>query len=120
MMYSNLALLLLCSLNVAQAAQVWTVNCDPLSVQRSDPIVSPGVPSGHVHAISSGTAFNRTMLGIDAAVDAAATTPDKYNDHSNYVCVALGLSCASAYVHSGVLNCITEIMACSKLFLIPE
>lgn len=26
----------------------FTVNCNPLTIQRSDPIVSPGVASGHV------------------------------------------------------------------------
>ena len=67
------------------ASDVWTVNCGVLSVQRSDPIVSPGAPSGHVHAISGGTAFSRSMPGIDSAVAAKATTCDKYTDHSNYV-----------------------------------
>jgi hypothetical protein len=60
------------------------------------------------------------MLGIDVAADAAATTCDKYTDHSNYVCVALGHSCASTYVGSGVLSFTTESMACLKLFLTPE
>jgi Domain of unknown function (DUF1996) len=69
----------------AHASVVFTVSCDPLSIQMADPIVSPGVASGHVHAISGGTAFNRTMLGADGAVDAKATTCDKFTDHSNYV-----------------------------------
>lgn len=83
-MISALALLLLSSIQAAQASDVWTVNCGVLSVQRSDPIVSPGVPSAHVHSIVGGTAFNRTMTGINAAVNSKKTTCDKFTDHSNY------------------------------------
>lgn len=67
----------------AHATNVWTVSCDPLTIQMSDPIVSPGVQSGHVHAISGGTGFNRTM-SRDAAVNSKATTCNKFTDHSNY------------------------------------
>jgi len=91
MIYSPVALSLISLLyttTAVHASVVFTVNCDPLTVQRSDPIVSPGVASGHVHAISGGTAFNRTMLGNDSAVNAKATTCDKFTDHSNYVCVS--------------------------------
>ncbi len=61
----------------------FTVNCNPLTIQRSDPIVSPGVASGHVHIITGGTAFQRTM-SADTAVNAKATTCDKTLDKSNY------------------------------------
>jgi hypothetical protein len=54
---------------------VWTVNCAPLTVQRSDPILFPGVPGSHVHAVVGGTAFNRTMTGINAAVNALVDFP---------------------------------------------
>jgi hypothetical protein len=84
-MLSTFALLLLGSIHAVQASDVWTVNCGVLSVQRSDPIVSPGVPSAHVHSIVGGTAFNRTMTGVNAAVNAKKTTCDKFTDHSNYV-----------------------------------
>lgn len=84
-MFSPITLLLLGSIHLAQAADVWTVNCGVLSVQRADPIVSPGVPAAHVHAISGGTAFTNAMPGIDAAVNAKQTTCDKFTDHSNYV-----------------------------------
>lgn len=76
---------ILFNLASVQASSVWTVNCKPLSVQKSDPIVSPGIPSSHVHAIAGGTAFNRTMSGNDAAANALQTTCDKFTDHSNYV-----------------------------------
>lgn len=39
------------------------MNCAPLTIQRSDPIISPGIPSAHVHAIIGGNAFNRNMKG---------------------------------------------------------
>jgi hypothetical protein len=58
---------------------------NPFSDQRADPIMSPRVASSHVHAIVGGAAFNRTMNGNDSAVDALATTCDKFADHSNYV-----------------------------------
>jgi len=62
---------------------IFTVNCVPLTIQRSDPIVNPGVPGGHVHSIIGGNAFQRTMGPTDAA-NATATTCDKGIDHSNY------------------------------------
>jgi hypothetical protein len=61
----------------------FTVNCNPLTIQRSDPIVSPGVASGHIHIITGGTAFQRTM-GPNTATNAKATTCDKTLDKSNY------------------------------------
>jgi hypothetical protein len=92
-------LTLLYSTSSIHASNVWTLNCAPLSIQRADPIVSPGVASGHVHAIVRGTAFNRTMSGNDSAVDALATTCDKFTDHSNYV---LG------FWHSSLNNVLTQ------------
>jgi len=59
------------------------VNCAPLTIQRSDPIVNPGIPSGHVHAVIGGNAFQRTM-GPKGALLANSTTCDKAIDHSNY------------------------------------
>ena len=76
---------LLYTASVRADSSAWTINCGVLSIQRSDPIVSPGNASSHVHAIAGGTAFSRTMNGIDAAVDANQTTCDKFTDHSNYV-----------------------------------
>ena len=72
----------------AHASNTWTVNCDPLTIQRSDPIVDPGIASGHVHAVAGGTAFQRTMTG-ETAIDSLATTCDKFTDHSNYWCPQL-------------------------------
>lgn len=80
--YALITALCLPLLKLAQA-QIFTVNCQPLSVHRGDPIVSPGQISAHVHAIIGGTAFQQTM-GLDTAVNARGTTCDKKIDKSNY------------------------------------
>lgn len=59
------------------------MNCVPLTIQRSDPIVNPGVAGTHLHSIIGGNAFRRTMVGR-AAENATGTTCDKKIDHSNY------------------------------------
>lgn len=64
-------------------AQVFTVNCAPLTQFRGDPIVSPGVLSSHVHAIVGGTAFSLSVTPAQARA-ATATTCDKILDNSNY------------------------------------
>ncbi|KAG0645134.1 hypothetical protein D0Z07_9069 [Hyphodiscus hymeniophilus] len=64
-------------------AQLFTVNCQPLSIQRADPIISPGVVSAHTHAVIGGTAFQQTM-STTTAVNAQDTTCDKKLDKSNY------------------------------------
>jgi len=63
--------------------RVFTLNCVPLTIQRSDPIVNPGVPGGHVHAVIGGNAFQRTM-GPSDALKANETTCNKMLDKSNY------------------------------------
>jgi len=61
----------------------FTVNCAPLTIQRSDPIVQPGIPGAHVHIVVGGNAFQRNM-GPNDAGNATATSCDKAIDHSNY------------------------------------
>jgi hypothetical protein len=107
-------LILLYSTSSIHASDVWTLNCDPLSIQRADPIVSPGVASGHVHAIVGGTAFNRTMSGNDSAVGALATTCDKFTDHSNYVLGFWYFTLDHLLTqNSGAPNCTKWQMECS-------
>jgi hypothetical protein len=69
--------------SLASAQGEFTLACDVLTTQRSDPIISPGVASGHTHVIIGGTAFNRTM-GPNTAVDAKNTTCSVAIDKSNY------------------------------------
>lgn len=73
------AYLLLAALvaTVSSSPSVWTVNWDPLKIQRSDPITS------YVNSIVSGTTFRRNMTSINGAVNAKGTTCDKFEDHSN-------------------------------------
>jgi len=71
------------SVVVGLDGDTFTVNCVKLTIQRSDPIVNPGVPGTHVHSIIGGNAFRRTMVGRFAE-NATATTCDKALDHSNY------------------------------------
>ncbi|TQV99776.1 WSC domain-containing protein [Cordyceps javanica] len=69
-------------LGTAQA-QLFTVNCSPLTIQRGDPIVWPGQISPHVHVVTGGTAFQQTQSN-EQARSALATTCDKLLDKSNY------------------------------------
>jgi hypothetical protein len=73
----------LLSLLSTARAQLFTVNCAALTVQRGDPIVYPGVVSPHVHSVAGGTAFQQTESS-QVAINAKATTCDKVLDHSNY------------------------------------
>lgn len=64
-------------------AQLFTVNCATLTIQRGDPIVAPGGLSPHVHVVTGGTAFQFTETNAQAR-NAKATTCDKLLDKSNY------------------------------------
>jgi len=66
------------------AGGTFTVNCHSLTIQRSDPIVNPNAPGGHLHAVIGGNAFRRNMPGMFDARSANQTTCDKAKDHSNY------------------------------------
>jgi hypothetical protein len=121
-MHSSILLLALSSLYTAipvSASSAWTVNCAPLTVQRSDPLVSIGVASGHVHAIAGGTAFSRNMSGVNSAVDALQTTCDKFTDHSNYVRAPVPSHALTLTTFSGVHNSITSITPCSNSSSLP-
>ncbi|KND90704.1 hypothetical protein TOPH_04594 [Tolypocladium ophioglossoides CBS 100239] len=78
-----LAAAIFSALSPGALAQLVTVNCAPLTIQRGDPIVFPGVISPHVHAVVGGTAFALEESN-DRAKAANATTCDKILDNSNY------------------------------------
>ncbi|RDA84293.1 hypothetical protein CP532_3339 [Ophiocordyceps camponoti-leonardi (nom. inval.)] len=67
----------------AVLGHIFTVNCKPLTIQRADPILFPGVVSPHVHTVVGGTAFALTETNEEAKA-ANATTCDKTLDNSNY------------------------------------
>ncbi|KAI2631759.1 WSC domain-containing protein [Xylaria nigripes] len=78
------AVLLLASSASAQVGDTFTVNCQPLTIQRRDPILNFGQDlSDHVHAVIGGTAFGPNTTDEDA-VNSLATTCDKSLDHSIY------------------------------------
>jgi hypothetical protein len=55
----------------------------PLVEGRMDPIINPGVPSSHVHAVQGGSNFALTMAD-DQALDSNCTSSLVKNDKSNY------------------------------------
>ncbi|RDW56584.1 hypothetical protein BP5796_13049 [Coleophoma crateriformis] len=55
----------------------------PLTMGRMDPIVNPGGPSGHVHAIQGGSNFALTMSD-DVLLSSNCTSSLVKNDMSNY------------------------------------
>lgn len=60
--------------------------CSTLSIQRLDPLVTPGqIPSPHLHQIVGGNAFNATMDPTGAFRDEADCTTCFFSeDFSNY------------------------------------
>lgn len=67
---------------------VVSFSCLPLTSQLSDPIVSPGQQSSHMHVVTGGTAFQRSM-GEQTARNASETTCEVALDKSNYWIPAL-------------------------------
>jgi hypothetical protein len=72
---------------VAPSQAALRFGCSTVSIQRIDPLVLPGgVPSGHLHQIVGGNAFNATMdpANGDIANKATCTTCTFSEDFSNY------------------------------------
>lgn len=80
--FSSFVALLFTISSLTAAADVWTVNCAPLIVQRPDPIGDVGQSGSHVHAVVGSIAFSRLIKGPDAATNGSAITCDKFADHS--------------------------------------
>ncbi|KAF5341623.1 hypothetical protein D9611_002161 [Ephemerocybe angulata] len=60
--------------------------CSQLVTERSDPLVTPGIVSPHLHQVVGGNAFNFTMdpSNLDPAKAATCTTCRFAEDKSNY------------------------------------
>ncbi|KAK4457048.1 hypothetical protein QBC42DRAFT_301511 [Cladorrhinum samala] len=72
---------------VAPASALLRFGCSQLVVERTDPLVNPGVaPSPHLHQIIGGNAFNISMRAEDGdiAEKATCTTCQFSEDFSNY------------------------------------
>ncbi|KAJ5692012.1 hypothetical protein N7462_001435 [Penicillium macrosclerotiorum] len=59
-----------------------------MTMGRMDPIIDPGMPSGHVHAIEGGNKFNLTM-GDEDLLSSTCTSASVDADKSNYWTPAL-------------------------------
>lgn len=88
-LFTNAALLALATSVSAYTAtdRTFAVNhfygTGPLTEGRMDPIVSPGIPSSHVHAVQGGSNFAMTM-GQETALSSNCTSSLIKNDLSNY------------------------------------
>lgn len=72
------------ALLAGSADAFWRMPCPGRIVQeRADPIISPGVVSGHVHTISGGNGFGFTMDYAQARASECSSCPIK-EDLSNY------------------------------------
>ena len=59
--------------------------CAQIVIDRLDPLVNPNqIPSGHIHQIVGGNAFNATMPSTDVSAAASCTTCAFSEDFSNY------------------------------------
>ena len=65
------------------------IQSNPLVMGRMDPIVDPGVPSGHVHAVHGGNAFDLQVAKQQLLKDSTCTTAYLTSDKSNYWTPAL-------------------------------
>jgi hypothetical protein len=88
-MASSYSVLLLALSLFTPATVFWRLPCiSPLVIERADPIISPGIPSGHVHTIMGGNAFsfNMTYASTQTSTCSSCTV---IGDFSNYWTPAL-------------------------------
>ncbi|KAM0309892.1 hypothetical protein ACHAO8_008647 [Botrytis cinerea] len=76
--------LCLLTININSALAFWRLPCqNPIVVQRSDPVVSPGSVSGHVHTIMGGNGFGFSM-NYASTQASTCTSCTVTKDLSNY------------------------------------
>lgn len=69
---------------ISPTTAFWRMPCPGRLVdERADPLVSPGVVSGHVHSIAGGSGFSFNMTYEDARASSCSSCPIKA-DLSNY------------------------------------
>lgn len=75
------------SVSAAKTSRTFAVNYfygnGPLTTGRADPIINPGIASGHVHSVMGGSNFNLTMSD-DLLLSSTCTTSLAKADKSNY------------------------------------
>lgn len=69
----------------ADVTPFWVLQCNgaPVVTERLDPIVSPGLVSGHTHSVWGGNAFGDTLTYADTQTS-TCNTCQVMSDHSNY------------------------------------
>lgn len=67
----------------ARTFAVLRFNGKALTTGRMDPIINPGVASGHSHVVQGGNAFKLSMTDDDPLTSTCTTAKIK-NDKSNY------------------------------------
>jgi hypothetical protein len=83
-MASSYAVLLLALSLFKPVTAFWCLPCiSPLVVERADPIISPGIPSGHVHTIMGGNAFSFTTTYASSQTSTCSSCT-VIGDFSNY------------------------------------
>ncbi|TAQ84697.1 hypothetical protein B7494_g6971 [Chlorociboria aeruginascens] len=67
-------------LAAAPASAFWRLPCtDPVVVERADPVISPGIVSGHVHTIMGGNGFSFDMNFASTQASTCSSCTDKSN-----------------------------------------
>ncbi|OQU99815.1 hypothetical protein CLAIMM_05396 [Cladophialophora immunda] len=80
---------LVAALAASPVAAFWRLPCkSPIVVERADPIVSPGVVSGHLHTIMGGNGFDFTM-DYNSTQRSTCSSCTVTGDFSNYWIPAL-------------------------------
>ena len=84
MFFNNVALALGLAASIAPADAFFRMSCPGrVARERLDPIVSPGMVSGHVHTISGGAGFGPSMTFEGARASKCSSCEIK-EDMSNY------------------------------------
>ena len=86
MHWSNIILTVAALANTAVGQNMLRFACSQLVVERTDPLVNPGMKyTPHLHQIVGGNAFNITMdPSIDLAKTSTCTSCSFVQDKSNY------------------------------------
>ncbi|CCG82299.1 WSC domain protein [Taphrina deformans PYCC 5710] len=101
-LFNLLAGLTLLSLDSTEVAAFWRMPCaGPVVTERADPVVSPGLVSGHVHTVMGASNFNYTTTFKDLRAS-TCTSCEIAQDLSSYWVPSL-------YYHNKLTNTYTDV-----------
>jgi hypothetical protein len=87
--FVNVLVLATTLLFATETVAFWRLPCGrPVSVQRADPIVNPGVPAGHLHTVMGGSGFD-VNTDFNKARSSTCSSCKVKEDLSNYWIPAL-------------------------------